>query len=61
MHLFGLILYVFYITHCAVTDLLDKCSVFSHIVSKHFIYIMCMYVYKHTYLYTFKNYFPLKI
>lgn len=51
MYVFGLILYAFYIAHCALSDLLNKCSIFSHIVSKHFIYIACVCI---SY---FKNYF----
>ena len=43
MYLLGLILYAFYITHCAFSDLLNKCSIFSH--SKHFIYIMFVCIY----------------
>lgn len=57
MDLFGLILYAFYITHCTFSDLLNKCSIFLHIVGKHVIYIMCMctYLILKTILFSFEN------
>jgi len=55
MYLLGLILYAFYITHCAFSDLLNKCSIFSH--SKHFIYIMfvCIYLILKSIFFSFEN------